>query len=933
MKMREKLSALLCCCLVGLCGSVVLADDPGVGALTIDCQSRAGNSVTGSERFVIDCSLTNKTGADIVMAGVQLKFPCPIPPQMGATGTIDSSFGAGGQGVFVDLANPTYIFPSGFAPVSQPRCDVAPTKGIGPPTTVAPGATFYVASMEYDVSNTATGSFDFDLVGYSHPPLDGDTTKARDDANALVALKVLFKKMEIATGTCCAGLTCLAGPVNQVDCEDKIGGTWNAAAQLCSDPSPCACQSNLDCDDSLTCTVDICTAGVCTHPPLDCDDGDACNIDDCAEPGGCFYVPLPAIDDGDECTIDECDPDTGDITHTPVDIDDGLDCTIDSCDPGTGVITHKDINGQPCPGGFGDCPQGAFECIDGLCTCSECSPVTISVKGGVKDNCYEVGDKVDIGINFPGSAPSSIIAGGSFRILYDPTCLAFQSASPSIEYGCETLADCPAGYTDCVLPPGGVDLICTGIDPWVDFIVDPEVDEVNGVIFLAVGVPIDLRHGKGSFLPGRMATILFNKLGKCDWCDVCFDDVNPYHTRLTTSKGDQIDLCDKHACSKDINANGDQELVCPGDAESNVDCDAVSTTVTWPNVVAADQCDGDLDVNCVCQHDPPHVCTTTGERCNYLEIALNQCGPMGQGVCTPKFDKIECDDLAWTGGLFAQGRYNFSCITKPDPGTQPCSQVETCDWTVTVSDRTTLDVTVQLSPNVINKEFSRCICFQLYTSCSPKMYETDCHTMNFGGAFDIAGHSTDSLKIPKGGNYECVTAADRQHSLRAKDNVVCDGVYTATFKGDPKLGGNWLIQGNLNRDDLIDILDFGVFIGQLNQNPTPGQDKTCEEGDGVGFTHADLNGDGVVDVADFTFIQINFLDHAKNPCCPDQATGSTGDVARTEVSVEEYPEYSDADLNGDGLINTADMGAYLEGARPAGKRIEDSFGSSGRTRR
>jgi hypothetical protein len=507
------------------------------------------------------------------------------------------------------------------------------------------------------------------------------------------------------------------------------------------------------------------------------------------------------------------------------------------------------------------------------------------------------------------------------------------SASPVIE--CTDVLQCPPGYTACTIPGGQVTGTCTGINPWT-FMILQEVNEAAGWVFIAVSVPPDGSGGKGTNKPGVMASLKFNKVGTCNCCDVCFDDVNPRHTRLTTSKGDLINVLDPHCCTGEVCDDADASINCPGDREVNVECDSATAGASWPAVSAGDTCGNNFPVDCSCIHEPPTKCSLTGELCNRLEEALNQCGPGGLGVCVPRFAAVDCDGYASSGAAdMPQGRYSFHC----EADDTICDESLSCDWTVTVTDQTTLDIVVQLSPIVEDAEFTRCICFELYTSCFPEVFEEVCWTLTFGGPFQIPGHSEGWVKVPKGGNYICVTARDRQHSLRATHfPLVCDGMkYSAIFKGDPFWGGNWLIQGNLNRDNVVDILDFGTYLGQLNQNPEPGPDKACEDNDGLGFTHGDINGDGVVDVADFTFVQINFLEHDKNSCCPDGAS-STGAVAgRTSISVKELREIglgdlAVADLNNDGFVDTDDMAAYVAGARPkpADKGSRGSVGRTGR---
>ncbi len=105
--------------------------------------------------------------------------------------------------------------------------------------------------------------------------------------------------------------------------------------------------------------------------------------------------------------------------------------------------------------------------------------------------------------------------------------------------------------------------------------------------------------------------------------------------------------------------------------------------------------------------------------------------------------------------------------------------------------------------------------------------------------------------------------------------------------------------------------------------------------------HADINGDGIVDAADFAFVRMNFMDSSKDCCCPGSTAGVAG---RTEVSVRELRQMgmSDltvADLNGDGLVNMDDycvghrLSAFLGGQVPSRKapsrgRTDSSIGSA-----
>jgi len=327
-----------------------------------------------------------------------------------------------------------------------------------------------------------------------------------------------------------------------------------------------------------------------------------------------------------------------------------------------------------------------------------------------------------------------------------------------------------------------------------------------------------------------------------------------------------------------------------------VDCDAVTAMESW---------------------DPP----TASGSCYPVDLVCTGQYPDGSPIATV---------IVMNGGEFPIGTSTFSCTAT----STICGDAVTDGWTVTVSDMTSLDVTIQLSP-IMAGNLERCIKFEMYSDTvqAPLVFEM---VLPFGGQFDHIGHFTDSIKVPDAGQWLCITARDQLHTLRACDWLTCvDGVYEATFKGDPAYGGNWLIGGNLdgwkkeNPDashDVIDILDFGQFVANYGHYVDP--DTMC---DFVG-AHADINGDGVVDALDFTFVSMNFLASSKE-CCEGSTAGVGNTIGLTEVTVDQLRQMgmgdlAVADLNRDGVLDLNDMNAFLAGETPVKKGVRGSKGSS-----
>ncbi|MDC0748346.1 putative metal-binding motif-containing protein [Polyangium mundeleinium] len=86
------------------------------------------------------------------------------------------------------------------------------------------------------------------------------------------------------------------------------------------------CNDDAQCDDAITCTVDVCDTSIarCRHSPDDaaCQDGVYCDgVERCAPKLGCLPGPPVACSDGDVCTIDTCVESTGACTHVLRDAD------------------------------------------------------------------------------------------------------------------------------------------------------------------------------------------------------------------------------------------------------------------------------------------------------------------------------------------------------------------------------------------------------------------------------------------------------------------------------------------------------------------------------------------------------------------------------------------------------------------------------------
>ncbi|MGB0715042.1 MAG: hypothetical protein ACPGXK_04135, partial [Phycisphaerae bacterium] len=423
-----------------------------------------------------------------------------------------------------------------------------------------------------------------------------------------------------------------------------------------------------------------------------------------------------------------------------------------------------------------------------------------------------------------------------------------------------------------------------------------EVDEANGEIFGAVGIVPGTQCTQG---PEQLALLSFEKLDICGECGLAFASNNPQNTILSNADGNSVplDLND----SKQIRLSGDITLHAPeGILEANPDCDSAVATVTWDALSVDDSCDGPGSVTLDCQVD-----STSG---------------------------VDLSSLAETGGVFPQGMHTFVCTA-----TNLCGVSESRTWVVQVSDEHDLSVEVQLQPTIVGSPIDRCICFDFYSDCvqAPTQW---CETLTFGGAFNFTGKSTGDFKVPKG-QYACVTAKDPLHTLRSVSSIDCvDNTLVAEFKGDPVFDGNWLVGGNLDcwkadgNGDSVDILDFGMFVSQYLDSLDP--NSPC----GTNGPHSDLNGDGIVDSADFVYISQNFLDTSKNACCETGTTAVAEEPVVTitvkEILRRDLDDIIVADLNNDYVIDASDMAIFMSGEMPQRsiKRRATLGNRSGRSR-
>jgi len=409
------------------------------------------------------------------------------------------------------------------------------------------------------------------------------------------------------------------------------------------------------------------------------------------------------------------------------------------------------------------------------------------------------------------------------------------------------------------------------------------VDPQNGTIDYAVGsAPADPQHG---ITEGVLATLRFHALVQ----DCTADDLIGFReheppTRLIDADGVYYDALHGTLTLADLPLTvvdfTPPVIICPPDITLATDAGSECNHYDDPGVASAQEY--------ICGSEP----VASAERSDGQPIGAPFC--VGDSPIT----------ITWTAE-------------------DECGNRSQCRQVVRVLEIGRLTATVELKGGVAGGPFTRCVTFELWDCDSqpPTVTEVEAE-ITFTNRV-----GTTTLAIPPG-DYECITARDRLHTLRKVDSddfgIVGDE-YVADFTDRTATGGDddALTGGNANGDQYIDILDFGLWAA--NYGAWPGADTTCA----TPSPHPDFSGDGLVDEFDFSFVQINFFAWDETGCCGGAALDGSGPRERVlvrELDALGYGELVPLDLNHDGWLDTTDMELWQAGLRPG---PQPSSGSPG----
>lgn len=218
--------------------------------------------------------------------------------------------------------------------------------------------------------------------------------------------------------------------------------------------------------------------------------------------------------------------------------------------------------------------------------------------------------------------------------------------------------------------------------------------------------------------------------------------------------------------------------------------------------------------------------------------------------------------------------------------TDAAGNTNSSDVTVTVANYQLLDAAISLNGSITGN-----------STRSVRITAGSTQLVNV--AMTTGSGTASNVHVPIAVSYPCILAKDPGHSLSNTGASSLVGVeYAASIALD---------QGDSNDDNLVDILDFGIYVGKFGAALAGGS--------------SNFNDDTAVNSGDFGFISLNFA-HSGTVC-----GAFTGGAPRNSVSVKELRrsgmgELAGADFNRDGMLDVNDVVYYMQnGIRQPAKPI------------
>lgn len=612
---------------------------------------------------------------------------------------------------------------------------------------------------------------------------------------------------------------------------------------------------------------------------LVCSDGLFCNGVETFNAGSCL-AGTPPCNDGIACTVDTCDEPTDVCTYTPNNAacDNALFCD----------------GAETCSATLG-CQAGTPPCVDAVaCTVDTCTEAT--------DTC-----------TFP---PSDALCDNALFCDGAETCHATLGCQvgtpPCVDAVACTVDTCTEATDTCTFPPSNAlcdnALFCDG------------AETCHATLGCQLGTP--------PCVDAVACTV--------DTCTEATDTCTfpPNHAACDNGL-----FCDgAETCNVTLGCQAGAPPCVDGVACTTDTCTEATDTCTFPlNHAFCDNglfCDGveacDPVLNCVDQANPCLVtqfCNETTDVCD--QCTLNSHCDDGN-ACT--------NDICTTGVCSNPNNYVLAthCCNPADGVTTLIDDSNACTTdscnplTGVVTNAHNGQITVIVQAQALSSAVTRDVTFAI-TDCPGSV-----DTRTVPVAFNASGQGSTVLTgVNAASDWLSVSEGHTLRRLTPLSFAACASV--AAVSGASQLLAGDFNAGSVVQDNLVDVVDFSILASRWNQAISAGSSSG-----------ADATGDGLQNTSDFTAIQVNYfrVGEAANGCpALFQSPGLAGReqqavvfgeaptaVTRIPVAQLGIANARRADVNGDGIVDSADIEAF---ARKNGLRLlpefEEMLSKTGRT--
>jgi hypothetical protein len=282
---------------------------------------------------------------------------------------------------------------------------------------------------------------------------------------------------------------------------------------------------------------------------------------------------------------------------------------------------------------------------------------------------------------------------------------------------------------------------------------------------------------------------------------------------------------------------------------------------------------------------------------NNTTLSVDAGSTVGAAVAEPVVGALDdCDgarivslSITYPGGATAStwppdGVFPIGVTTLAYSSTDAADNTQTASRTITVLNQHLVDLSITLGGDFIG--------------ASTRLMRVESGGVSQTTQVSMTGTQglASSIAIPVSATPPCIRVKDVGHSVSR--------VGTATDAGARWELALTLPQGDSNDDDVVDILDFAIFVARRGSTTTAA---------GVSNFNADL----IVNNADLSFIGVNYF--AQGETCGGVAppTAPRACVRVVDLVRAGMRDLVAADIDGDGWVAPSDIAAFIAGNGPS----------------